>query len=197
MGKPNGVKNEFSSLLREALRDVRGRVPSAAVIAREFNLRAVGVEPVTQESVRRWLRGISMPEEKKMAILVSWLDLDLSAVMKRAHSAAYNGNGYGNGNGTGRALADVLHRHPSASHSGEVDRQTLERAKMINRLSPKDRQLIEEFMNRLDQRGSPERSGFSGGGGGAAGPHENLITKMGLWFDPDPNTRLIKPSDRP
>jgi hypothetical protein len=34
MGKPNGVKHEFASVLREALKDIRGRVPSAAAVAR-------------------------------------------------------------------------------------------------------------------------------------------------------------------
>ena len=78
MGKPNDVKDEFARLLKEGLLSHFGKMPAVAVVTREFNLRAHGVEPVTQESVRRWLKGISMPEERKLRILVTWLKLDLS-----------------------------------------------------------------------------------------------------------------------
>lgn len=79
MGRPNPIKSKFSALLRARLIEVYGRQPSAAFVAQEFNLRAYGCEPITQEAARRWLKGISMPEEKKLQILVNWLNLDISA----------------------------------------------------------------------------------------------------------------------
>jgi plasmid stability protein len=141
MGKPNSVKDEFAALLRNALKDRRGRMPSAAAVAREFNLRANGIEPVTQESVRRWLRGISMPEEQKMAILVSWLNLDLSGAMRRARSAAVTGNGHESANTP----------EPGSVLDG-IDPETLERARLISRLPLSDQQLIKDFINRLVQK---------------------------------------------
>ena len=149
MGKPNGVKHEFASVLREALKDVRGRVPSAAAVAREFNLRASGIEPVTQESVRRWLRGISMPEEQKLAILVSWLNLDLTMAMKRAHAVQLN-NSRSNPSGNG-----VSHPNPVKSSLDDIDPETLDQARQIARLPPADQQLVKDFVDRLNHKSEP------------------------------------------
>lgn len=55
-------------------------LPSAAFIAKEFNLRTPGMEPISQESARRWLRGLAIPEFDKLLVLRSWLDLDLNAL---------------------------------------------------------------------------------------------------------------------
>lgn len=55
-------------------------VPSAAFIAKEFNLRAPGLKSISQESARRWLRGLAIPEFDKLLVLRSWLDLDLNAL---------------------------------------------------------------------------------------------------------------------
>ena len=152
MGKPNGVKHEFASVLRGALKDIWGRVPSAAAVAREFNLRANGIEPVTQESVRRWLRGISMPEERKLAILVSWLDLDLSTAMKRAYMVQLSSNGNGNGHsGNG-----VTCPNPTKSLIDDIDPSTLDRARQIARLPPADQQMVKDFVDRLLQKSQPQ-----------------------------------------
>lgn len=82
MGKSNDVKNNFSALLRDCLRNRYGRIPSAAVVAREFNLRAYDTTPISQESARRWIRGVSLPEEERLRILVEWLDLDFNEALR-------------------------------------------------------------------------------------------------------------------
>jgi hypothetical protein len=151
MGKPNGVKHEFASVLREALKDIRGRVPSAAAVAREFNLRASGIEPVTQESVRRWLRGISMPEEQKLAILVSWLNLDLTTAMKRAHEIQLNSK-----NGNGHSGNGVTRPNPAKSLIDDIDPSTLDQARQIARLPPADQALVKDFIDRLLQKSQPQ-----------------------------------------
>lgn len=58
-----------------------GKVPTASALARDFNLRAHGIEPITQESARRWMRGVSIPEEDRLRILVEWLQLDFNEVL--------------------------------------------------------------------------------------------------------------------
>lgn len=55
-------------------------VPSAAFIAKEFNLRTPNLDPISQESARRWLRGLAIPEFDKLLVLRSWLNLDLNAL---------------------------------------------------------------------------------------------------------------------
>ncbi len=82
MRKTNDIKDNFSALLRDSLRSRFGRIPSAAVVAREFNLRAYDTAPISQESARRWIRGVSLPEEERLRVLVNWLDLDFNKVLR-------------------------------------------------------------------------------------------------------------------
>lgn len=90
MFKTNDIKENFSALLRDSLRSRYGRIPSAAVLAREFNLRAYDTTPISGESARRWLRGVCLPEEERLRILVNWLNLDFNKALTA------NRNGIGN-----------------------------------------------------------------------------------------------------
>lgn len=58
-------------------------MPSASVVSRDFNLRAENIAPISQETARRWIRSISIPEIEKLQLLVEWLDLDLSFVTQK------------------------------------------------------------------------------------------------------------------
>jgi len=72
----------FSKTLRESLRLRYGRVPSAAFLSREFNLRHHGSNSVTSESIRRWMLGLSMPRPDHLQTLVHWLNLDLNRLFR-------------------------------------------------------------------------------------------------------------------
>jgi hypothetical protein len=74
------MKEEFSHSLRESLKLQYGKLPSAEVVSRDFNLRAHGTTPVTQESVRRWIRGESLPKPDHLIVLMQWLGLDLNEI---------------------------------------------------------------------------------------------------------------------
>ena len=74
------MKENFSHSLRERLKLQYGKLPSAEVIARNFNLRAHDTTPVTQESVRRWIRGESLPKPDHLIVLVQWLHLNLNEI---------------------------------------------------------------------------------------------------------------------
>ena len=84
------MKEQFARSLRENLRVRYGKLPSAAVVARDFNLRADGVSPITQESARRWIRGEAFPKPEYLEILLSWLGVSLDAAIltpeKRVHA---------------------------------------------------------------------------------------------------------------
>jgi hypothetical protein len=118
MSKPNEIKENFSLLLRDSLRSRYGRLPSAAVVAREFNLRASEALPISQESARRWLRGVSLPEEERLRILVNWLNLDFNKALQSKSKSSIdhfrttrlNGNDTLNKNGENRGVGQ-----PSAS----------------------------------------------------------------------------------
>ena len=89
------MKAVFARSLCESLRVRYGKVPSAAVVARDFNLRAYGVAPITQESARRWMRGESFPSPKHLGILISWLgvslDLAILTPQRQTQTSTLNG----------------------------------------------------------------------------------------------------------
>jgi hypothetical protein len=74
------AKQAFSQAITDALRARYGRVPSAAVTARDFNLRNADTPPISEETARRWMRGLSLPEGERLAVLVRWLELDLNKI---------------------------------------------------------------------------------------------------------------------
>jgi hypothetical protein len=76
----DALRNSFSLALTNGLLIRYQRIPSAAFVAREFNLRAPNTEPITQESARRWLRGMAIPGLDKLLVLRAWLELDLNAI---------------------------------------------------------------------------------------------------------------------
>jgi hypothetical protein len=80
MPSKKALRDSFSLALANGLLMRYREVPSAAFLAKEFNLRSGVAEPITQESARRWLRGLAIPELNKLLILRSWLDLDLNAL---------------------------------------------------------------------------------------------------------------------
>ena len=74
------IRNLFCLALEHALIKRYSKLPSASFLAREFNLRANSVDFISQESARKWLRGLSLPQLDKLIILRDWLDLDLNAL---------------------------------------------------------------------------------------------------------------------
>lgn len=76
------MKESFSHSLRKNLKILYGKIPSAEIVAQNFNLRAHGTTPVTQESVRRWIRGECLPKPEHLIALVQWLHLDLNEIYK-------------------------------------------------------------------------------------------------------------------
>lgn len=122
-------------------------MPSNAIVAREFNLRAYDTEPITQESVRRWVRGISMPDEIKMRILVSWLDLDLKQCFGSDHEpnrGAHSANGADiepDGDG-------AVAQPPGA----RLSKHEIRILRLIEGLPHPDQKLILEMAKKLSQR---------------------------------------------
>ena len=72
------ISDVFSERLREGLRKRYGRLPSAAFVAIHFNRRSKAEKPISQETMRRWIRGISMPGYQHLFTLSTWLALDVN-----------------------------------------------------------------------------------------------------------------------
>ena len=74
------LRDSFSLSLTDALVVRYRKVPSAAFVANQFNLRVRSSQLITQETARRWMRGLGIPEFDKLLVLRSWLSLDLNAL---------------------------------------------------------------------------------------------------------------------
>lgn len=72
------VGQSFSKSLRDSIKARYGRMPSAAFLSREFNMRYLGLKAISSESFRRWVRGYSIPRPDHLQILVNWFNLDLN-----------------------------------------------------------------------------------------------------------------------
>lgn len=74
------LRDSFATALKNCLVGRYRELPSAAFVAKEFNLRTYTTEAITQESARRWLKGLALPDLAKLLVLRNWLDLDINAL---------------------------------------------------------------------------------------------------------------------
>lgn len=66
---------KFSHVLQQKLIERFGKIPSANHLANQYNLRAHGTAPITQEAARRWIKGLSIPQVDRFQILSLWLGI--------------------------------------------------------------------------------------------------------------------------
>jgi transcriptional regulator with XRE-family HTH domain len=71
-------KEEFAQRLRDAMARA-GYATRPVVLEREFNTRYWG-RSVTQQAVRRWLRGEAIPSQEKLQVLAQWLNMEPHAL---------------------------------------------------------------------------------------------------------------------
>ena len=64
-------KQQFAERLRTAMIDA-GYEPRASVLEAHFNSRYWG-RSVTYQAARRWLIGLSIPEQEKLQVIAEWL----------------------------------------------------------------------------------------------------------------------------
>lgn len=69
------IAARFACILNHALIKRFGKTPSAATLAMHFNLKAGGIDPISQETARRWMRGLSLPELHRFQVLSEWLNI--------------------------------------------------------------------------------------------------------------------------
>lgn len=74
------VKNAFAQEFRRCLIAHYGKVPSCARIARDFTLISREPDPISVETIRKWLLGINLPNSAKLRTLVLWLNLNISVI---------------------------------------------------------------------------------------------------------------------
>jgi len=124
------MKEIFSKLLCLELVRHYGRMPSASVVARDFNLRCTqDVKPITNETARRWIKGISLPELVRLNVLSNWINLDIGNLQKSDSSSNLSAT--------------------TPPKSDEDDEALL---KMYKKLDLRDKRIIQELMRSLAKK---------------------------------------------
>lgn len=118
----------FSRQIRDSLRRKYRRIPSAAFVSIQFNRLVDEDKQVSAESVRRWIRGQTMPNQHHVQALVLWLSLDMNEVI-------------------GAKTAST--QCPSCDNPLEYSRDVRNIAKLINELSPEMRLTLMSFLSSL------------------------------------------------
>jgi hypothetical protein len=102
-----------------------GKIPSSAVIARDFTLASPeGIEPISVETVRKWLLGTNLPQSARMRTLCNWLGFD-AAVLDGGFKPANNGIGANNLKTEKSIDSEMVHLLHSFGELQESERQTV------------------------------------------------------------------------
>jgi 2-hydroxychromene-2-carboxylate isomerase len=120
----NKIKEIFSNKLGRALIERYGKLPSSAFVAKEFNHRAASEDHINQESARKWLRGLAIPELNKLFVMQAWLGLDLNAL-------------------------NVQHADPSVKNTSEPDKGNFVNKKLFLKQTSLLKKALQNTMDEL------------------------------------------------
>ena len=68
--------SKFERTLGTGIAKKFGRQVSAQRFADQFNLHAHGTDTISRETARKWIRGTTIPDYERLAVLIEWLELD-------------------------------------------------------------------------------------------------------------------------
>jgi hypothetical protein len=72
----HGTQKKFSATLRVSLKKrFDDDLPQANMLARLYNMRCEEKDAITEDTMRGWLDGETLPSEGQLTILQAWLGL--------------------------------------------------------------------------------------------------------------------------
>lgn len=74
------ILNRFNEAFKIRLAKRQISHTSPTEVADAFNLRAAGTSVITRQTAAKWLNGETLLDHGYMAVLVSWLNLDLNQI---------------------------------------------------------------------------------------------------------------------
>ncbi len=77
---------KFEQTLRSGIARKFGRQVSAQRFSDQFNLRAQGTDTISRETARKWMRGTTIPDYERLAVLIRWLELDPLEFLANEHA---------------------------------------------------------------------------------------------------------------
>lgn len=122
------IAERFSKQMRDSLRKKYGRLPSAAFVSIHFNRQTEGLSQVSAETVRRWIRGKSLPNQYHFEVMTAWLGLDANMIVAGIDQL------------NSRPVDDEPFRYPS---------EVIRLAESINRLAPGTQKKISDLISLL------------------------------------------------
>lgn len=103
-------------LVESLKRAYGGQLPAITAIARDFSLKAPHLSHVSTETIRKWIRGESLPHISRMQVLIDWLGNDILLpfdnpvmAMQQAHRSK-SSNGHINGSSNGSSYQPIHDR---------------------------------------------------------------------------------------
>ncbi len=132
-------KKQFANRLRAAM-IAAGYEPRPNVLEAHFNSRYWG-RSVTYQAVRRWLIGMSIPEQEKLQVLADWLGVEAHVLR------------YGQPSGR-RRVGEPKAAWPTSTHL--VDRKAID---AFLTLAPERRRLVRELIAMLARQATRSRGG--------------------------------------
>ncbi len=122
------IAERFSKQMRDSLRKKYGRLPSAAFVSVHLSRQTSGLGQVSNETVRRWIRGKSLPKQFHFEAITAWLGLDANVIVAGIHQPK------------SRAVDYDPFRHPT---------EVIRLAESINRLAPGTQKKILDLISLL------------------------------------------------
>lgn len=159
----------FANTLRERIRALHdGRLPSAGDLARALNAVDGWRRPVSTETMRRWIRGLSLPELHRVPALCEWLGCAPDDLLS-ADLWVDAGDALGAVHANGRAAAvPLMSAQPimaSSSVAASTDAQPVAgtargdplQTRIIECMAGMSRPELEALATLLERRGQPPR----------------------------------------
>lgn len=126
-------QDHFASFLRERLRALEGgALPSAAELARRFNEMNRWEQPISAETMRRWLHGLALPELSRFASLCAMLRCDPKELLSRLTSPDVANNGAAlTGEAAARSTTGSSLEHDRAALLAAIERMDADRIRAL------------------------------------------------------------------
>ena len=122
---------KFSHVLQQKLIERFGKIPSANHLANQYNLRAHGTPPITQEAARRWIKGLSLPQVERFQVLSIWLGIKAEEFLTNSTEKKLTNQDSVNSHDETRLISMFRNLNLSEQNALQVAAKTMVEAKMV------------------------------------------------------------------
>lgn len=145
--KPSRQKQLFAQCMNACIkRAYGGKIPSYAVIARDFSLRYPEDGSISSESIRKWMTGRALPQSHRLSALIDWLGADIATALS-LHAELLNIKENDRPGDPSHTSSLSSRRKPLSSSDDQI-------FNLIQNLSFRDRKIILSILRILQSNGN-------------------------------------------